>query len=142
MMAITSFSGEYDFLSNFYKLPFVWEGNSAATAEHHYQAAKTIKPLEAFEVRTASTPGKAKRLGKTVNRRPNWDGVRIEVMRSILKAKFENPILLRQLLLTRDEPLVEGNNWGDTFWGQCPIGNGHNWLGRCLMDLRDAIRTS
>ena len=34
-----------------------------------------------------------------------------------------------------NEELVEGNYWGDTFWGICN-GEGTNWLGILLMAER------
>jgi hypothetical protein len=40
-----------------------------------------------------------------------------------------------KLLATEYVELIEGNNWGDTFFGVCN-GEGENWLGRLLMNLR------
>jgi len=31
--------------------------------------------------------------------------------------------------------LVEGNDWGDTYWGQCK-GRGQNHLGKLIMRIR------
>lgn len=61
-------------------------------------------------------------------------------MHDIVRAKFEqNPDLRQKLLSTGSEELIEGNTWGDTFWGVCK-GSGQNWLGRILMFVRDEVR--
>lgn len=68
--------------------------------------------------------------------RPNWDEMKIGFMASILAAKFSDPELRLMLLQTWGCELVEGNTWGDTFWGVCN-GKGKNNLGKILMELRD-----
>jgi predicted NAD-dependent protein-ADP-ribosyltransferase YbiA (DUF1768 family) len=57
-------------------------------------------------------------------------------MEGLVRQKFsKDPVLRQRLLDTGDQDLVEGNTWGDTFWGVCR-GQGSNWLGRILMDVR------
>lgn len=138
---IESFSGEHRFLSNFYKLPqpIEWEGLFYPSTEHAFQAAKTLDPIQRSRIQAASTPGEAKRLGRSVTLRHGWDDMRVFVMDSLLWLKFSHPILRRWLLETGDAELVEGNTWGDTFWGVCK-GRGQNHLGKGLMRIRDAIR--
>ena len=51
----------------------------------------------------------------------------------------QNPELGNKLLETGNQELVEGNTWGDIFWGVCN-GKGQNWLGKILMMVRDEIR--
>lgn len=142
---IDSFSGEYRFLSNFYRLPqpIEWEGLLYPTTEHAYQAAKALDMRKRLEIRDAATPSEAKRMGRpgALLLRPEWDNMRVFVMDSLLWLKFSHPILRRWLLETGDAELVEGNTWGDTFWGVCK-GRGENHLGKGLMRIRDAIRWS
>lgn len=45
-----------------------------------------------------------------------------------------------KLLATRDRMLIEGNDWGDTFWGMVD-GEGENNLGKILMRVREEIKT-
>jgi predicted NAD-dependent protein-ADP-ribosyltransferase YbiA (DUF1768 family) len=60
-------------------------------------------------------------------------------MREILIAKFsQNEDIKGKLLATGDTELIEGNTWGDTFWGVCR-GEGTNWLGKLLMEVRTEI---
>lgn len=69
--------------------------------------------------------------------RDNWDLVKVDIMSDICYAKFhQNPELLELLLATGSKKLVEGNTWGDTFWGVCH-GEGANMLGKILMAIRD-----
>lgn len=139
MRDITRFCDEFDFLSNFYPCEISFEGLVYPTAEHAYQAAKTIHEPERIEIRDATTPGRAKRLGRNVTIRDDWNSERLQVMEVILNQKFSNPILLQRLLATEDAQLIEGNDWGDQFWG-VSNGRGENHLGRLLMKIRDRSR--
>ena len=60
-------------------------------------------------------------------------------MRDCLRLKFEIPELREALLNTDNAKLIEGNWWGDKFWGICN-GVGENNLGKLLMEVRDEIR--
>lgn len=137
--AITDFRGPYRWLSNFQLVDVCLDGVVYSTTEHAYQAAKTLDLAERDKVRSAETPGKAKRLGQAVALRPDWDAVRIEVMLDLQRQKYAQGDLRAKLLDTGDAELVEGNTWGDRFWGVCD-GKGLNWLGRLLMQVRAEIR--
>lgn len=134
-MTIKSFHGRYAFLSNFYPVEIEWEGETYSSLEHAYQASKTLVPEERLVIRNASTPGQAKRLGNRVTLRADWERVKVSIMRALIEKKFANPILRAQLIATAGETLIEGNIWGDTFWGICD-GKGLNMLGRLLMAER------
>lgn len=136
---IRRFAGEYEFLSNFYYSPMIVSGNKYATLEHAYQAMKTTDPGWRVQIGFAAMPGKAKRLGREAPMRPGWDGMKVNVMRTLIKAKFADPELRALLLATGDRLLVEGNSHGDRYWGQV-AGVGENWLGRLLMEERQRIR--
>ncbi|MCH7737275.1 MAG: NADAR family protein [Chloroflexi bacterium] len=60
-------------------------------------------------------------------------------MLELLRDKFRDPVLRQMLLDTGDLELVEGNNWGDRFWGRVS-GVGDNHLGRLLMQVRGECR--
>jgi len=138
-MAIQSFTMEYSFLSNFYPCLIEFEGDIYRTLEHAYQAAKTHDPDERRKIREERKTGKAKRMGKRVTIREEWEQIKVKVMRELLKKKFENPQLRKLLLDTYPHDLVEGNTWGDTFWGECN-GQGKNMLGILLMQIRSELR--
>lgn len=133
---IDRFWGEWGFLSNFAPCEVWLDGVKYPSVEHAYQAAKTLD-LEQREkfLLNGITPGMAKRMGKTLKLRPDWDGVKMGIMRDLLMQKFSPSILRRKLLSTFQAELIEGNTWGDTFWGVCD-GIGENWLGKLLMEVR------
>lgn len=137
MEPITKFSGEHSFLSNFYPAKVVWEDIEFSTSEHAFQAAKSLDKGERIAIANLDTPGKAKRAGKKVKLRSDWNDIRIAIMAAIVELKFlQNPELMDRLVATGDAELIEGNNWNDTFWGVCR-GKGHNHLGKILMAVRE-----
>jgi ribA/ribD-fused uncharacterized protein len=138
-MSIDKFQGEHRWLSNFAVAEVVFEGATYSSVEHAYQAAKTILPAERREIQAAPTPGKARRLGQKVCLRPDWEDIKLDVMRDLLRQKFRIPEYRRMLLETGIQHLMENNHWHDTFWGVCE-GEGLNHLGRLLMDIREEIR--
>lgn len=138
---ISTFAGRYDFLSNFYLSPFTYDGHVYKTVEHAFQAMKTLDPTMRGMIRNAPTPADAKRMGRAAVLRPEWDEIRNDVMLDLLRLKFRPQSGLADCLVsTGDEELVEGNTWGDTYWGVCN-GRGENWLGVLLMMVREELGT-
>lgn len=136
---IAKFDGDYAFLSNFYSHTFRYKNKTYRTAEHAYQAAKCANRYDALRIKQAPTPVAAKRLGRRVYLREDWELVKFSIMREIVLAKFTSTNELRRLLLsTGDQELIEGNWWGDRFWGVCE-GRGENNLGKILMEVRSEI---
>lgn len=131
---IDSFVGEHSFLSNFYYAEMMYDGACYPTAENAYQAAKTTNHAERKPFRYYK-PGDAKRAGRRLILRSNWDEIKISIMQDVLQAKFSNRILYQKLLNTGDQELIEGNYWNDRFWGVCR-GRGENHLGQLLMKIR------
>lgn len=136
---ITSFSGAYRFLSNFYPAEILVEFIMYPTVEHAYQAMKTLDVKERKKVALLEKPGDVKRYGRTLRLREDWDVVKLTVMKNLCTQKFDFYSLRKKLLDTYPLELIEGNTWGDTFWGQCPLGNGENHLGKILMKVREEL---
>lgn len=129
--SIVQFQGAYRFLSNFYREP------CGTTNEHRFQAEKTLDLLEKHRILGLETPGDAKRAGREVPLREDWDRVKDSAMDQTLRIKFSDPGLRDQLLGTGDAELIEGNSWNDTYWGvNLDTGVGQNKLGMALMKLR------
>lgn len=142
---IMRFSGAYRFLSNFYPAPVLWDGIWYPTTEHAFNAGKSLSVEDRIRIAAAPSPAEAKRLGRGVRLRPDWDDVvRYDVMAEVLELKFRDEYLRAQLLATGDAELIEGNDWHDTHWGVCECrrhsGVGDNHLGRLLMELRAGLR--
>jgi ribA/ribD-fused uncharacterized protein len=140
---------DYDFLSNFHPSTVGYRGGKAATVEHAFQAAKTVDYNDFHVIMTARGPGEAKGMGRDrrLEIREDWDTIKIGVMYMLLTQKFSHPELREKLLATGDAELIEGNTWHDNIWGSCICGSmprcageGENWLGRLLMQVRDEVR--
>ncbi len=136
---IEMFIGQWRWLSNFYPCKVRLDGDIYPSVEHAYQAAKTLDLAERDRIRGLLTPGEAKRAGRKVVLRPNWDEEKLNVMRILLRRKFENQELRDKLIATGDAELIEGNYWNDRFWGMTTRG-GQNWLGVLLMELRSELQ--
>jgi ribA/ribD-fused uncharacterized protein len=142
------FSGKLASLSNFHQFPFfVYDlKRRVPTAEHAFNALKTLDGEERDWVLAASTPGEAKKRGRAVTLRPGWDtGQRVNTMQKILSYKFSNLDMWEDLWLTGDLKLVETNGWHDQFWGDCYCPKhkdipGTNMLGELLMSIRESRR--
>lgn len=137
---IGTFDGKYAFLSNFYPSSITDEDYiTYPTVEHYFQAMKTLDTGVRFYIAIQTTPGKAKRLGRRLDLRPDWEFIKDSVIEKALRIKFSNPELRKALLDTGDEYLEEGNTWGDQYWGVCN-GVGKNTLGKLLMKIRQEIK--
>lgn len=136
--SIDKFCGQYAFLSNFYEAPVQIFGHRFKNSEAAFQAAKCPEHMDKF---CNLNPSEAKRLGRNVKIRPDWEDIKYRVMWAVCFAKFlQNTDLQERLLNTENAHLVEGNTWGDTTWGVCN-GKGQNWLGSVLESVRDVFRT-
>jgi ribA/ribD-fused uncharacterized protein len=134
---IDQFIGRYYFLSNFAPLP----DEDRLTTEHLFQAEKAMWPDERWHVLNAPSPGAAKKRGRRVELRPNWEDIKDEVMRRLLVMKFSIPPMSYKLTGTGDADLIEGNTWGDKYWGvDLNTGRGYNMLGRLLMEIREELK--
>jgi ribA/ribD-fused uncharacterized protein len=154
LKVIDRFSGEWEPLSNFARVPVTIYSSLEdreimyPTAEHAFNAAKTLDPAERAAILAASTPGEAKRLGRKATLRPGWaTHVRYTAMRMVIEAKFGlGSPAAAVMLATGTATLIEGNRWHDQHWGDCRCGGrecvapGANWLGRMLMAQRTVLR--
>lgn len=138
-MVIDSFRGEYFFLSNFCEVPVMYDGITYLNNEAAFQAQKTLNREQRLDFAMLN-PSQAKKKGRSVSLRPDWEEIKINVMYEICKAKFtQNENLKRSLLNTGNAELIEGNNWGDKIWGQVN-GIGENNLGKILMKIREELK--
>lgn len=148
---IDSFKGQYFFLSNFSDSLLTFDGIDYPTVEHYYVAMKVGnsqlidgKQFDLMDVREMiskiPTASKVKKFGRgEIQLRDDWDNIKYDVMYRAVGQKFRRHEKLKELLLgTGDVELVEGNWWGDIYWGICD-GVGENNLGKILMTVRSEI---
>ncbi len=136
---VNEFTGHYHFLSNFYPVEITYKGNTFTTVEAAFQAQKCFCP-EAKAAFENVAPGVAKKMGRAVEMRKDWDLVKDDYMYELVKLKFSVPYLRDTLVRTSGLRLVEGNRWGDKYWGvDIASGEGQNRLGEILMRVRDEL---
>lgn len=137
---INSFTGEYYFLSNFYMVPVTYNGLNYTNNEAAFQAQKTKSHRQKIKLFVGADPSTAKKQGKSIELRPDWEEIKDDVMYEVVYAKFsQNPELKEKLLATGSEYLEEGNTWGDMTWGTVD-GVGENRLGKILMRVREELK--
>lgn len=137
MKNIEEFQGEYRWLSNFWPCDVQYDGNTYKSTENAYQAAKCSEPtLRAIFMNC--TPGEAKRAGRTMPLRQDWEQVKLSIMEDLLRQKFSQPEFRQKLKATGSLEIIEGNKWNDTFWGVCK-GIGQNHLGKIIMKIRSEL---
>ena len=138
-MKIDNFKGEYFFLSNFYPTKIKYNGIQYLNNEAAFQAQKCTTMEDRIKF-SYLNPSDAKKLGRRIILRNDWESVKISIMREIVFEKFkQNPHLTEKLLDTGNIYLEEGNNWGDRIWGTVN-GVGRNELGKILMEVREKIK--
>lgn len=140
---INRFRDDNRFLSNFFPAEIIFDRIHFPDVEHAFVAAKTLDRELRKKIAKIPTPGKAKRFGRKLALRSDWDAVKEDIMHHLLRLKFNqftHTDLHTLLLATGDQLLVEGNTWHDRFWGKCFCeeheGEGKNRLGELLMVVR------
>ncbi|MER9471023.1 NADAR family protein [Mesorhizobium sp. M0520] len=150
---------EQDFyvLSNFSSFSIMWEKSprvglirfDTSEAVYHWMKFKpNIPTAEQYhlmeQIRYAPSAHEAFKIAERNKhlRRPDWDDVKVDVMRDILRAKVDqHEYVKRKLLATGDRELVE-DSWRDDFWGWGPNRDGKNMLGRLWMEIRAELRAA
>lgn len=141
---ICFYEQDYYVLSNFSSFQLRWHGRKFATLEHAYHWEKFVGVTywAATQIKAAPSAHEAFRLARLFKdkRRPDWDEVKLDVMRELLLAKArQHEYVRRKLLATGERELVE-NSWRDDFWGWGPNRDGQNMLGKLWMDVRSHLR--
>lgn len=145
---ILFFRGSDRFLSNFF------HHGPGVTVEHLFQSRKMQNPADSAVIMATPSATEAKRLGRKLTMRADWEGTKDAVMYQALVEKFSDPELRAKLLATGAAHLEGGNTWCDLYWGVCHCpqhqvfvpatatstafthGTGVNHLGALLMQLR------
>lgn len=148
---------QFGWLSHFHPAPIELDGVVWPTVEHYYQAQKSFDPAYRQAILEARFPGKAKRLarqpaalGKQSRQswfqknhalpRSDWHEVKLDIMRRADLAKFTQHCDLRDLLLATGEAELIEDSASEPFWGIGLDGDGLNWAGRVLMEVRETLR--
>lgn len=124
--------------------PVTIDGVAWPTAEHFYQAQKfEFHPVIQQHILQEPDPFQAKAIAQEHKnlRVKDWKPLRCRaVFHRAMDAKFkQHPDLAAQLVATGNAALIEAND-DDAFWGHGPDGNGENWCGKILMDVRERLK--
>lgn len=140
---------EQDFyvLSNFSAFRLDWKDTLFDTSEHAYHWEKFPDQTKTHiahrvRIRMAKSAHEAFKYAEShkADRRPDWDSVKVGIMRDILREKAcQHEYVRRKLLASGDRCLIE-NSWRDDFWGWGPNRDGDNMLGRLWMEIRDELQ--
>lgn len=127
--------------SNFSKHRVFLKGKSWPTSEHYFQAQKFAGTEHEEAVRLAQSAKIAAEMGRDRKRplRPDWEAVKEDVMREVVRAKFTQHKELRELLLSTGEAEVIEHTKNDNYWADGGDGTGKNRLGKILMEIRDEL---
>jgi len=134
---IRIFNGKNRFLSNFYY-------HDGWCVEVPFQAGKATTTEDQQYVQEVNSPREAKKRGRKIKLRADWEDVKVNYMLALLRLKFKIPVMREKLLATSDQELIEGNYWHDNEWGNCHCVKchtitGRNLLGKLLMHVRQEI---
>ena len=111
------------------------------SVEHAFVAAKSRNRDDWEAVMNMDTPAEAKKFGRTIKLRPDWNEKKAGIMLTLIGIKFKDDELKRKLLDTGNDELVEANQWGDTYWGvDKSTGKGENVMGKILMQTRSKLK--
>ena len=130
--------------------PLLVQGVRILSSEALYQACRFPHlPEVQRSIIAQASPITAKMISKPYRKdsRPDWEKVRVKVMRWCIRVKLtQHWAKFGTLLLqTADCPIVEESR-RDAFWGAKRVGDqtlvGMNVLGRLLMELREIVRSA
>jgi len=143
VLMINEFRSEFKWLSNFWLSPVVFDGLIFPSTENAFQAAKSFNrhTRKGF---CLISPKEAKKLGRVIQLRGDWDDVKLDIMLEVNQNKFvKGGYLAEKLIATGNQQLIEGNTWGDIYWGvNIKTGVGANNLGRILMRIRKGLQNN
>jgi ribA/ribD-fused uncharacterized protein len=128
--------------------PLVVLGHRIRTSEALYQACRfPHMPDVQKMILDEGSPMTAKMRSKPYRKdsRPDWNEVRVKVMKWCLRVKLaHNWRKFSELLLSTGDRAIVEDSRKDSYWGAMPQDddtlNGQNVLGRLLMDLRQKLR--
>lgn len=145
MSIIKEFQGQHRWLSNFWPVAIMFRGIMYPSSENAYQSTKSDSPeWKSFCSNPLTRPGATKKASRKYTLTSEFHDNKVAVMAEIQGIKFQDPDLRARLLATGDSLILEGNKWGDEFWGvtwnEDKSCTGKNHLGEIIMRVRKKIQ--
>lgn len=137
-----STKGEYGCFSNFSRHSVKLDGKEWPTSEHYFQAKKFEGTRHENEILNAKSPMEAANMGRDRKRplRPDWELVKDDIMRKVVRAKFTQHKKLKEILLSTKDAILVEHTVNDSYWADGGDGTGKNMLGKILMEIREELK--
>lgn len=132
---------EFYVFSNYSSFMLEWKGKLYPTSEHAYHSEKFEDEALKEQLRNTRSAHDSQRFANANKdkRIKDWDDVKLEIMKEILKAKVsQHPYVMKKLVESGNKELIE-DSWRDDFWGWGPNKNGANHLGKLWMEVRSEL---
>lgn len=146
MIKFSRSNEKYGCFSNFYPCSVEYGGIVYPNSECAWQSLKTLDMKKRKKFATYKAAG-AKKMGRRVELRSDWEEVKYQLMVNVCYAKFfQNKELKSILQATGEEELIENTTaWHDNVWGNCECERcketeGKNLLGKALMEVRSKLK--
>lgn len=148
MIQFSGRRGKYGCFSNFTSTYIVYDEAPYQNSEAAFQAQKCKYPEDkvGFYLLSGSA---SRQKGRVVPLRDDWEDVKYDIMVDVLRAKFTQNSVMRDVLLSTgtEEILENTTGWHDNIWGNCSCARcqgipGSNLLGKALMQVRAELRQS
>ena len=141
---------EFYVLSNFSSFSLKWKEIKFDTLEAAYHWEKFVPDgfmgsvcvsvrQNIIEARSAHDAFQLAQVCKGLVR-PDWNNVKVDIMRQLLWEKVRQHKYVKQKLLETGDRLLVENSWRDTYWGEGPNKDGKNMLGVLWMEIRESLR--
>lgn len=137
MEVISSFTGQYEFLSMTYNNPITIDGLTYTNAESAFWAQR-VKDINARSKYTRLSGNKARAKALQATPIDDWEESKDQIMKHVLMIKFSDDKLKKKLLETKGKRLNNINSYRDEYWG-IYMGKGKNKLGRILESIRNEL---
>jgi ribA/ribD-fused uncharacterized protein len=139
--SIFFYEHEFYVFSNFSSFMLEWKGELWMTSEHAYHSEKFLEENMKQHIRDSRSAHDAMKFAyaNKDKYRKDWEEIKLDVMKAILRAKVEqHPYVKKKLLESEGRQLIE-DSWRDAYWGWGPNKDGQNQLGKLWMEVRREV---
>lgn len=138
-------SGDYGYLSNLFRRKVKFENRVFRSSEDAYQFGKPLEGMTAEWLISAPKPhlcAMAAHGLMAFDIRPDWQAIKVDRMKDILRAKFSQHDDLKQKLIDTGDAILIEDSKTDNFWGCGRNMRGKNMLGNLLMQVREELKNA
>lgn len=132
---------DYGSLSNSAPFPISLDSKMWYTAEHYFQARKFHDVQVQKQIQQTRAASEIIWIANNpkLRVRRDWDLVKLDFMRTAVRAKFTQITSLKKLLINTGDAILIDHSEEDLYWSDGGDGSGRNMLGVVLMEIRDEL---